>query len=82
MSLITKPEIQTIKKGPFGVETAKGGPGLKCVYYEFIVDASPLTSSEELTDEEILTLTEKAGTFDFLNDPEEDIYNLTDGTPI
>ena len=55
---------------------------MKCTYYKFIVDASLPTSSEELTDKEVLALAEKAGTFDFLNAPDEDVYNLSDGTPI
>jgi hypothetical protein len=37
---------------------------------------------QELTDEEIITLAEKSGSFDFLYDPEEDIYSPSDGTPI
>lgn len=37
---------------------------------------------EELSDSEILNLSEKMGTFSFLNSPEEDIYTLSDGKPI
>jgi hypothetical protein len=82
MSLITEPKIQIFKKGALDTETAKEGPDLKCTYYRFIVDASLPTSSEELTDKEALVLAEKTGTFDFLNAPDEDIYNPLDGIPI
>ncbi len=36
----------------------------------------------EMNDEEIILAAEKAGTFDFLNEPEEDIYTLEDGIPL
>ena len=82
MSLITESEIQTFRKGSPDAETAKESPGFKCSYYKFIVDTPLPYSLEELTDEEVLSLAEKAGTFDFLDAPEEDIYNPSDGTPI
>ncbi len=37
---------------------------------------------EEMTDHELVKLAEECGSFDFLNDPEEDIYDLSDGTAI
>ena len=37
---------------------------------------------EEATDQELVKLAEKCGTFDFLDEPEEDIYDLSDGTAI
>ena len=82
MSPITESEMQTFKKGSLKIETAKEGPGLKCSYYRFIVDSPLPFSFEELTDEEVLTLAEKTGTFNFLHAPDEDIYNPSDGTPI
>ena len=82
MNKIIEPEMKTIKKGTLEIETAKEGPGLKCSYYRFVVETHLPIQLEELTDEEVLTLAEKAGTFDFLNAPEEDIYNPSDGTPI
>lgn len=82
MSLNTEPKMQVFSKGAPDTETAKESPELKCTYYRFIVDASRPTSSEELTDKEVLALAEKTGTFDFLNTPDEDIYNPSDGTPI
>lgn len=39
-------------------------------------------AEEEATDKEILRCLEKSGQFDFLNNPEEDIYKLDDGDPV
>lgn len=36
----------------------------------------------EMSDEEVLLVAEQSGSFDFLNDPSEDIYTLQDGEPI
>ena len=42
-----------------------------------------LTQDEqEATYEEVLRHMEKSKSFDFLNDPEEDIYELEDGEPV
>lgn len=38
--------------------------------------------AEEMTDHELVKLAEGCGSFDFLDDPEEDIYDLSDGTAI
>ena len=40
------------------------------------------TVTEEATDMEILHCLEKSGHFDFLKNPEEDIYGLGDGEPV
>ncbi len=40
------------------------------------------TVTEEATDKEILRCLEKSGHFDFLKNPEEDIYGISDGEPI
>ena len=37
---------------------------------------------EEATDEDILRFVENSSAFDFLKDPEEDIYSLNDGEEI
>ncbi len=74
--------IKTFKKGSLEIETAKEGPELKCAYYRFVVDTPLPVQLEELTDEEVLTLAEKTGTFNFLHAPDEDIYNPSDGTSI
>ncbi len=78
---IAELEMITFEEGSKEHETAREGPTLKCTYYPFLKDLSQTTPYEELTDEEILTLAEKAGTFDFLYEPEEDIYDPSDGTP-
>ncbi len=64
------------------IDTANQELELDYAYYPFLFEISQYISYQELTDEEVLTLADKAGTFDFLNDPEEDIYNPSDGTPI
>ncbi len=89
MSPIAEQEMLTFEKGPLEIktankevcaeeETAKKVPELDYAYFEI----SQNIPYRELTDEEVLTLADKAGTFDFLNAPEEDIYNPSDGTPI
>lgn len=39
-------------------------------------------ADEEATDREILRCLEKSGSFDFLKDPKEDIYEIGDGEPV
>jgi hypothetical protein len=41
-----------------------------------------ITVEEEATDREVLRYLEKSEHFDFLNNPEEDIYGLSDGEPV
>lgn len=81
MSQIVESEMRTYTQGPREAETAKEGTELKCFYIRFLVELPQVISDLELTDEEILTLADKTGTFDFLYYPEEDIYNPSDGTP-
>jgi hypothetical protein len=38
--------------------------------------------AKEMTDRELVKLAEECGSFDFLDDPEEDIYDLSDGTAV
>jgi len=45
-------------------------------------DVSQIFSTEELSDQDILLLVAKSGSFSFLDDPEEDIYSTSDGTPL
>lgn len=82
MTQTPNPEMQTFKQGPIEVETVKEGPKIKYSYYHYKFDLTLSTSFQELTDEEVLTVAEKAGTFDFLHNPDEDIYTPSDGTPI
>ncbi len=41
-----------------------------------------VTNESEASDEEILHFTLKSKSFEFLNDPAEDIYRLDDGEPV
>ena len=76
-------EIETANEvGPVEVKTAKEELELDYSYFSFLLEIPQILTHQELTDEEVLTLADKAGTFDFLNDPGEDIYNPADGTPI
>ena len=45
-------------------------------------DVPQIFSGEELSDQDILLLVEKSGSFSFLDDPEEDIYSASDGIPL
>jgi hypothetical protein len=54
------------------------GSKLTVNYFQFYVTFPPPILDipcVEMSDSELLIATEKAGTFDFLNSPEEDIYN-------
>jgi len=53
------------------------------VYYYYCINfaiASEL--SDELSDYELRTLAFESGTYDFWDNPEEDIYSINDGTPV
>lgn len=65
-------------------ETAQEEPEMDYSYVQFVCEVPRILNIpfQELTDEEIITLAEKAGTFDFLKEPDEDIYSPSDGTPI
>lgn len=41
-----------------------------------------ITNEPEASDEEILRFAMKSKSFEFLNDPAEDIYGLDDGDPV
>ncbi len=92
MSPIAEQKMSTFKKGiaeietaneqvRVEIETANQEQKLDYAYYQFLFEISQYISYQELTDEEVLTLADKAGTFDFLNAPGEDIYKPSDGTP-
>ena len=40
------------------------------------------TKGKEMNDAEMLLAAEQTGSFTFLDDPVEDIYSLTDGSPL
>lgn len=76
-------EIETAnEQGRVEVKTAEEELELDYSYFPFLFEIPRNILYQELTDEEVLTLADKTGTFDFLNAPEEDIYNPSDGTPI
>ena len=59
-------------------DLAKGeGSKLHSTYFEFHVTLPVVigVAVSEMSDSELLVAAEKAGTFDFLNAPEEDGYN-------
>ncbi len=67
-------EIETVnEQGRVEVKTAKDE--MDYSYFPFLFEIPKNIPYQELTDEEVLTLADKAGTFDFLNDRGEDIYN-------
>lgn len=51
-------------------------------YHKFVFCHSIVVPCVELSDDEILSLAERTGTFSFLNKPEEDIYTSEDGESI
>ncbi len=82
MNPITEQEMPIFKEDSAEIETLKECTGVADSYSEFSVELPQMIPYQELTDEEVLALSEKAGTFDFYYDPEEDIYSPSDGTPI
>jgi len=60
------------------------GTHLGQTYFEFSVDLSldPWHPAKEVPDEELLDCMLRAGCFDYLLDPAEDIYTLGDGEPV
>ncbi len=76
-------DIETAnEQGRVEVKTAKEELEQDYSYFPFLFEITQNIPYRELTAEEVLTLADKAGTFDFPNDPGEDIYNPSDGTPI
>ena len=41
-----------------------------------------ISHEDEITDQEILRAVEQSGSFDFLADPQENVYTPEDGTPV
>jgi len=50
-------------------------------YYHYVINLQSY-GIIEASDEEVLTLPEKLGIFSFLNNPGEDIYSNSDGSPL
>ncbi len=52
-------------------------------YFSFRIEIQPVfLVADELSDEEIVQLAQQTGDFKDLEAPEEDIYTLSDGTPL
>jgi len=64
------------KDGRIKLETPIGVEGQKVKVIILIPD------NEEISDAEWLKVINQSDSFDFLNDPEEDIYSLEDGKPV
>ena len=51
-------------------------------YFTFRIELPQVPITPELSDLEVLHFAQLNGQFNFLNEPEEDIYNLSDGSPL
>lgn len=58
------------------------GSSFQTTYFEFVYEAPTIISLVEASDEELLELAHSHGDFSYLENPEEDIYSLSDGTPL
>jgi len=70
------------------IRTLISFPMIQETYYDFSI-CQPAPSgyiqwkyTVEATDQEIINYAAQSPTFDFLNEPEEDIYCLDDGEPV
>lgn len=63
-------------------EVSEGATIPNVSYFKFRIEMVYTITIPELSDEEILMLAQRHGQFDFLEEPEEDIYDLSDGTPL
>lgn len=76
-ALTRETPLQIIEEAVPESQSVAEGSKLYTTYFEFratfpaVVEVGPV----EMSDEELLIAAEKAGTFDFLNAPEEDGYN-------
>jgi len=69
---------------PDGAGPVAEGTRFKYTYFQFTVDLAVPTQSSvvEVPDEALLYHLERAGCFDYLAEPGEDIYSLEDGEPL
>ncbi len=51
-------------------------------YFNFRIEFPAFLTPEELSDEEVVQLAQQIGDFKDLDAPEEDMYTLSDGTPL
>jgi len=64
-------------------ELEEVGSKFATTYFEFIYDAVPRTIPLiEASDEDLVTLVRETGAVSYLESAEEDIYSLSDGTPL
>lgn len=69
---------QKVNEADLSQRAKPEGSRLKVNYFQFYVTFPPPATdipAVELSDSELLLAADKSGTFDFLNSPEEDIYN-------
>jgi hypothetical protein len=58
------------------------GSKFETTYFEFIYEAPIIIPASEINDEEMLKLAHDNKEFAYLENPEEDIYSISDGTPL
>lgn len=58
------------------------GSEFQTTFFEFVYEAPLAIPLVEMSDEDLLKLAHKHGEFSYLEKPEEDIYTLSDGTPL
>jgi hypothetical protein len=79
MPTITRetPYFHRLADSPPDNRASGEGSKLHTTYFEFRLTLPTIAdvSATELSDSELLVAAEKAGTFEFLNSPEEDDYN-------
>ena len=62
-------------------EIARDYAGSIC--YDFFIDIAPPTEIiEEINDSELRTIALQSGSYNFWNEPCEDIYSIEDGEPV
>ena len=53
-----------------------------CYNFSVVLPIPQIKKIVEMTDKELQVLIDKSGTFDFWDEEEEDIYSISDGTPL
>lgn len=79
-----KNDSSTLVVIPSGKEEdlEKVGSKFQTTYYEFVCEVPYVISLPEISEEELMELAHKHGEFAYIESPEEDIYSLSDGTPL
>jgi len=64
-------------------ELKEVGSKFATTYFEFVYDAAPRAIPLiEASDEDMVNLVRESGSLSYLESTEEDIYSLSDGTPL